>query len=206
MARAKFDRTEVIAAATELFGRRGYSAASMQEVFKVTGLQPGSLYNAFGSKDGLFEESIRYFSQSSQCMIRERFEQSGDELVAICQLLLDFVQESMVSAYNSCFLVKAQLEMASIGNVRLANIVAEQLQGIQDLITEALAKHFEPELAKERAVSVVLHIFGLRVYGYMDRSAAEFKRSLEAGLPWLPWEKVSFEATAPVVVEQQELA
>lgn len=54
MARAQFDRDDVIGKSIKLFWKNGYSASSMQQVVKATGLKPGSIYLAFGNKEGLF--------------------------------------------------------------------------------------------------------------------------------------------------------
>jgi TetR/AcrR family transcriptional repressor of nem operon len=54
-----FDETEVIAKASELFAALGYSATSIDELVAATGLQRGSLYKAFGSKQKLFELVLR---------------------------------------------------------------------------------------------------------------------------------------------------
>ena len=60
MARPRsFDEGAVIAAAGELFARRGYFATSIDDLVAVTRLQRGSLYKAFGSKRNLFELSLR---------------------------------------------------------------------------------------------------------------------------------------------------
>lgn len=59
MARPRtFDEDAVIARATEVFGRLGYHACSIDDLVGATALQRGSLYKAFGSKRGLFEKVL----------------------------------------------------------------------------------------------------------------------------------------------------
>jgi AcrR family transcriptional regulator len=48
----------VIARAAEVFGRLGYNACSVDDLVAATALQRGSLYKAFGSKRGLFEQVL----------------------------------------------------------------------------------------------------------------------------------------------------
>jgi len=50
-----------------------------------------------------------------------------------------------------------------------------------------LEKEFSDAESKRRAVSIMLHIFGLRGYGYQRDSADRMRQGLREGLPWLPW-------------------
>lgn len=60
MARPRnFDEDEVIERAADTFARLGYAACSVDDLVDATGLQRGSLYKAFGSKRGLFEQVLR---------------------------------------------------------------------------------------------------------------------------------------------------
>ena len=54
-----FDTDDVVRRAGEVFARSGYHGASVDEVLKATGIQRASLYQAFGSKRGLFVEVLR---------------------------------------------------------------------------------------------------------------------------------------------------
>ena len=65
----RFDQTEVIILAAELFGRVGYNATSVDDLVSVTGLQRGSIYKAFGSKRNVFvlalAHTLEHFSAGS---------------------------------------------------------------------------------------------------------------------------------------------
>jgi TetR/AcrR family transcriptional regulator, repressor for divergent bdcA len=50
----RFDRDEAVATAQRLFHARGYDAVSVAEVTEALGINPPSLYAAFGSKAGLY--------------------------------------------------------------------------------------------------------------------------------------------------------
>lgn len=60
MARPRsFDVEVVLDAASAVFRRLGYEAASVDDLVAATGLHRGSLYGAFGSKRGLFVGALR---------------------------------------------------------------------------------------------------------------------------------------------------
>jgi len=60
MARPRnFNEDDVIERAASIFGRRGYTGCSVDDLVEATGLQRGSLYKVFGSKRGLFEKVLQ---------------------------------------------------------------------------------------------------------------------------------------------------
>src|SRR5262245_34324802 len=53
-----YERAEVLRRATELFARKGFEGAHLQELVEVTGLNRFSLYKEFGGKEGLFQAAL----------------------------------------------------------------------------------------------------------------------------------------------------
>ena len=83
-------------------------------------------------------------------------------------------------------MIKTQLELAAEGG-ELYDFARHKLAE-----TEALYQHYlEPEYGSEdsaiKAASLMLHIFGIRVYGYQADSLERMRTALQTGLPWLPW-------------------
>ena len=59
----QFDEQEVIALALDVFWRKGLHDATMQDLASATGVQRGSLYNAYGDKEAIF---LRAFDQYAE--------------------------------------------------------------------------------------------------------------------------------------------
>ncbi len=59
----EYDRDQVIGQATAVFWERGYGQTSVCDLVAATGLQPGSLYAAFGSKKGVFLEVLDHYNR-----------------------------------------------------------------------------------------------------------------------------------------------
>jgi TetR/AcrR family transcriptional repressor of nem operon len=69
MARPKsYTREEVLRRATELFSRKGYEGAHLQELVEVTGLNRFSLYKEFGGKEGLFQAALDAYLEQLQTL------------------------------------------------------------------------------------------------------------------------------------------
>ncbi len=56
-----FDRDTVVRAARTLFWQTGYEGASVPDIEAATGLNRSSIYNAFGSKRGLFDAAVQSY-------------------------------------------------------------------------------------------------------------------------------------------------
>lgn len=189
MAKALFDRDDVIDKSIQLFWQNGFSGSSMQQVVKATGLKPGSIYHAFGNKEGLFREALDNYAQKGLERLRKVLDNAPSVGKGICFILERYIQESTRKDYCSCFLVKTQLELAAEGN-ELYELASEKLAAIEALYETYLEKEFGSEVSRERATSLMLHIFGIRVYGYRQGSAPRMRAGLKQGLPWLPWDQV----------------
>src|SRR5437773_1209959 len=50
---------ELVSAATEVFGRKGYRRTQMAEIAAAAGVSPGNLYNYVESKEALFDLVLR---------------------------------------------------------------------------------------------------------------------------------------------------
>lgn len=186
MARAQFDRNNIIDKSIQLFWKNGYSASSMQQVVKATGLKPGSIYLAFGNKEGLFREALDSYAQKGIAKISSTLESASSVGEGICLFLEKIIQESTRENYCSCFLIKTQLELAAEGN-ELHTFASAKLGEVEKLFQSYLEQEFSKKVSQQRAVSLMLHIFGLRIYGYQQGSADSIREGLRTGLPWLPW-------------------
>lgn len=187
MAKAQFDRKEVIDKSIGLFWQNGFSASSMQQVVQTTGLKPGSIYLAFGNKEGLFREALEAYAQKSIERIRNVLDTAPSLGEGLCRLFEAVVQESTKENYCSCFLIKTRLELAAEGGA-LHEFASAKLNEVEDLLRSYLEKKFDKTVSRQRAVSLMFHIFGVRVYGYQKDSAEHMRQGLREGLPWLPWD------------------
>ncbi|HEX7043039.1 MAG TPA: TetR/AcrR family transcriptional regulator [Burkholderiales bacterium] len=57
-----FDRAAALAKAMDVFWAKGYEGASLAELTEAMGINPPSLYAAFGSKEALFLEAVQLYS------------------------------------------------------------------------------------------------------------------------------------------------
>ncbi|GGG77370.1 hypothetical protein GCM10011585_20620 [Edaphobacter dinghuensis] len=56
---AEFRRSEILAAATKVFGNKGFEATRMEDIAKAARLAKGTLYLYFNSKDAIYQATVR---------------------------------------------------------------------------------------------------------------------------------------------------
>ena len=59
----KYNRTELLDRAIELFRRQGYAGTSTAELVAELGVNRKSMYAEFGSKQELFEAALKRYSE-----------------------------------------------------------------------------------------------------------------------------------------------
>ena len=108
-----FERRDVLQKATDTFWERGYGATSISDLVEATGLQPGSLYAAFGSKKGMFLEVLdeygSYFIGEVRSTMRTRAS-SLDGIRAFFEAVVEHTLQQ--NGTRGCLIVNATLEMS----------------------------------------------------------------------------------------------
>jgi len=139
MARVKeFDLERVLDRAADAFWRLGYEATSIQDLEDATGLGRGSLYNAFGDKEGLFLAALeRYGAKYGSLPLRHLEEHDVGRGI---RRMLEEILARMKDPKNpqGCLLTNACLQVR--GSTEIANKVAANMRVMEDRLERAIAR------------------------------------------------------------------
>lgn len=173
-----FDREEVLGRATRAFWERGYCATSVSDLVEATQLQPGSLYAAFESKQGLFLAVLDHYAQQTVGRLRQRLAEANDPLQGIEAFFNGLVAERADRRRRGCLLVNTVLEMGR-NNTEVQGRVARHFGEIETALRTALERaRDDGVLADGRSPAVLAKflmttIWGLRVLGSTGASARD---------------------------------
>lgn len=167
---AKFDRQDVVDKATNLYWEKGFHATSMRNLQDVIDMRPGSIYAAFGSKEGLFKETLARYTELGILNLNRFRSETDSPIKALENFVKRAVVESKQSAPNGmCMLAKTVAELTN-EHAELLEEAKKSLKIMEGefakLITEAqelgeISKEREPaQLARH----VQVQIAGLRTY------------------------------------------
>ncbi|HEY4441796.1 MAG TPA: TetR/AcrR family transcriptional regulator [Candidatus Elarobacter sp.] len=113
MARPReFDEKEALAAIRSTFWDRGYSATSVDDLVRATGLGKGSLYGAFGTKREMFVRALSEYCVAALTFAEARLH--GDDAGALGRLhaYVGVMVKGIVNSKRGCLLAKAIAELA----------------------------------------------------------------------------------------------
>src|SRR6201990_253890 len=108
----QFDEQEMIATALDVFWRKGLHDATMQDLAAATGVQRGSLYNAYGDKEEIF---LRAFDQYAKQFLDTAVKALSDgDLAARLKNFLDVIVTNMTSGSpaRGCLTTRTALDAA----------------------------------------------------------------------------------------------
>lgn len=181
-----FDTRAVVHAARELFWELGYEGSSLPEIERATGLNRSSLYNAFGSKRGLFDAAVESYLTE---VVRPRLsplqgdDVAADAVVTYVSTLREALQspESM-PARNGCLLIN--VAGSTLGHDKVVQEVvaayrAEMLQAMENGIRSRFPTLDETQI-RQRAESCSGLVIAALVIARVSNGAAI--RSLDAAL------------------------
>jgi len=135
----QFDHDAVVDRAMMMFWRRGYGGTSIQDLEKATRLRRGSLYNAFGDKQGLFVAALRRYEAT---VGRERIRQlSNSDPYRAIEGFLDVLvtQMSEPSRPRGCLHTNTSLEFPNAPD-EVLRIIGERTAGIEGAIYVVLRR------------------------------------------------------------------
>ena len=134
-----YERSTVIAQAMGVFWERGYARTSVGHLTEATGLKPGSLYAAFGSKKGVFLEVLDEYNREFLARIRAMSRSEAGALEALRSLLDDIVEDTLSGRdRRGCLSVNALLELA-----RHEPDVAERIEAHNASVRRAFSELIE---------------------------------------------------------------
>ena len=128
-----FDEHEVIGRAQRVFWRRGYGAASTEELLTAMGIGKGSFYLAFpGGKKELFEKTMQQFHQESLRQLAQRLTASPQPVEVLKDYFRRIATAAPAAHAQGCYLGNTVMEMASL-DPALQRAAGHLLHQLEDL-------------------------------------------------------------------------
>ncbi|KAA8884526.1 TetR/AcrR family transcriptional regulator [Nocardia colli] len=138
MARTReFDTEAAVGRAMELFWSRGYEATSVRDLTEHLGIGQGSLYAAFGDKDGLYRAALEHYRSTLAAAALRSLEEGADARSAIRMMLIERIRIAVDHDGRGCLVVNAACERLP-ADPSLRRIVRDVQDASRDALTEVL--------------------------------------------------------------------
>ncbi|KJC62499.1 hypothetical protein UP10_04115 [Bradyrhizobium sp. LTSPM299] len=184
----QFDEDALLEAALETFWQNGFTATSMIDVAEATGVQRGSLYNAYGDKERLFllafeRYSIRFLDFVRQALV------DPDPVVALTTLFKGVVANMTEGAPSrGCLTTRTAIELPLAGKAieaRVKQLIEDLTALIRDALSTPAARRqlsCDPAMAADlvvtftRGLAVMERVFHNPLH--LDKMSKQFVRVL----------------------------
>jgi TetR/AcrR family transcriptional repressor of nem operon len=161
-----FDVDDALDRAVDLFWVNGYAATSMEDLVNHLGINRGSLYSTFGSKQELYERALERYLSSGQ----DRFaEKVTDLAIPLRESIRGLLHSSAKRTdHRGCLLVNTTMERNATDerSLDLTSKGFDELRVILIAAFESRRNELTDGLTPDRAADLVLVATqGLRVVG-----------------------------------------
>lgn len=120
----EFDRQQVLERAMWVFWEKGYRGTSLVDLEQATELLPGSIYNAFGSKKGLFLAVIDYYIERVVNWRISNYLETGEPLAAVETFLRTAYEDLAPEEMTGCLLTNSATEIAAVDSEVQSRVTA----------------------------------------------------------------------------------
>ena len=181
----EFDREEVLQKAIGVFWQKGYSATSVKNLVEATGLQPGSIYSAFGDKRGLFLAAIDGYFEGMKRKILSILHADQPAIVRIEIFFNRLVSDSIIDDQRKgCFLVNTLLEIP-VDDLEINSRIQSMFRWVENEFRSVLIEHMASgeldikQSPEALARFLVAGIYGLRVFNKTQPDVLALKSIVE---------------------------
>ncbi|MFT5593314.1 MAG: TetR/AcrR family transcriptional repressor of nem operon [Oceanicoccus sp.] len=107
----KFNRDNVLHKASQLFWSKGFAGTSIRDIQDTVNMRPGSIYATFGSKEGLYKESLLSYVQSMGRKLDTFIEKANSPIEGLQQYVeYNIIEGASCHPSGICMLYKASGE------------------------------------------------------------------------------------------------
>lgn len=186
-----FDVDHALDRALEVFWRKGYEGATICDLTAAMGINPPSLYAAFGNKEGLFRKALDRYAETRAGFVREALARPKvkDAVAALFRGTADFLTENCNPA--GCLLVQC-IAGAGEHDQCIRDELCARRAATEKTIRERLKRaKAEGELPKDADPAVLARFIatvtqGMTVQAAAGATRAELRRVAETALGAFP--------------------
>ncbi|GAA1365156.1 TetR/AcrR family transcriptional regulator [Catellatospora chokoriensis] len=189
----EFDLDRVLGSALDVFWAKGYEGTTMADLSTATGLKPGSVYAAFGSKAGLFAQVLDRYEDSVFRYARDAIQEPT--VREVIRHWLEGVARATTGPDTppGCLLVHGALAAGDGAASIRAELAGRRDRGEQFLVARlerARAEGDLPASVDPRAAAGYVFALssGLAVEAAGGADRGRLLRTVELTLHRLPWE------------------
>ncbi len=139
----------------------------MKDLVDNMGIQPGSIYNSFGDKHGLFIEAVKYYGEVITSNAIKCLNASGSPVQNIKNFFYEIICRPLDRQCQGCLVVNTVVELAPHDD-EVAEIVNDILEKIQTAFYNCLKKAVDiREVSPDTNIMALARYFASSTHGLL---------------------------------------
>ncbi|MGJ8549937.1 TetR/AcrR family transcriptional regulator [Winogradskyella wichelsiae] len=172
----KYNETEVVVKAMNLFWKNGYETTSMQMLEKEMGINKFSIYSSFGNKHGLFLESLKQYKSTISSTF-EKFKSANNGLEDIKQFFYDSVSNNFEDGNEKgCLVTNTYNEFSESQDLLIKEQMSSFMDNLKTIIIEKLK--MDPSKSEETIIKQANYLL-LAKHGLAAAARVNTKEEIE---------------------------
>jgi AcrR family transcriptional regulator len=177
---ASFDRETAVRTALDLFWARGYEGVSIADLTTAIGVAPPSLYHAFGSKAGLFEEAVALYEGGQAGLDLDKLA-NATTLLDWARGLVEAAAENVTKSGRAC-LISSGMIVSHPDNRSVAQTLADRRASFRQNIVAHLLRWLDEREARDVGRYLVTVLQGLSMQARDGATMEELRPTIELAL------------------------
>ncbi|WP_342241904.1 TetR/AcrR family transcriptional regulator [Inquilinus sp. OTU3971] len=174
-----FDRDRAVETAMRLFWRHGYEGVSVGDLTKAIGIAPPSLYSAFGSKAGLYQEALNRYEESLGSLDMTPVASAATLAEAVRRLLEAAVRAVTDPDRERSCMVSSGMITCHPEHAALARDLAARRDAMRERIAQALRPFADTEEVRRLARHLAAVMQGISIQARDGATPAELQEIVE---------------------------
>lgn len=174
-----FDRDKAVETAMRLFWRHGYEGVSVGDLTKAIGIAPPSLYAAFGSKAGLYQEALNRYEESLGSLDMTSVASAATLAEAVRRLLEAAVRAVTHPDRERICMVSSGMITCHPEHAVLARDLAARRDAMRERIAQALRPFTDGEEGRRLARHLAAVMQGISIQARDGATPAELQEIVE---------------------------
>ncbi len=166
--------------ALDLFWARGYEGVSIADLTTAIGVAPPSLYHAFGSKAGLFEEAVALYERGEAGLDLDKLA-AATTLSEWARLLLEAGAENVTKSSRAC-LISSGMIVSHPDNRAVSQTLADRRATFRRAIGEHLHRWLPEPDAHDLARYLVTVLQGLSIQARDGATMEQLRPTIDLAL------------------------
>jgi AcrR family transcriptional regulator len=172
-----FDRDEALERAMQLFWRQGYEGTSLSDLTRAMGINPPSLYAAFGNKAELFRQAVDRYEAKVAAYADEALRKPTAREVALALLTGAADVRSGESHPPGCLMVQGALASGEAAEPLRAELAARRAAGVEEIRARFERARAAGDLSPDADPAALARFVAAVIYGMAVQSAGGATRA-----------------------------